>query len=234
MSKVRILPADTVFRKWLGDSLVWLPERGVGWFPVEAEPYDDAYFEKYRRYAATELGRALTDARIGFVAQHHSGPLVDVGIGCGQFVDNRPQTNGFDINPAGIAWLAERDLFVDPRQVPCVAATFWDSLEHIHEPRQILDNIERWAFVSLPVFEGPDHVLTSKHYRRDEHCWYFTRDGLVSWMEEQGFGLVVEDDFEARLGREGIASFAFQRKKPAHPSAARGRFCSLDGCCLPG
>lgn len=211
MSKERILPADAVFQEWLGDSLVWLPEHGIGWFPVSEQPYDDAYFEKYRRYAGTELGRALTQARTAFVERHYSGPLVDVGIGCGQFVESRPETTGFDINPAGIAWLSERDLFVDPRYAHVPAATFWDSLEHIRDPRQILDNVESWVFVSLPIFDGPDHVLRSRHYRRDEHCWYFTRDGFVTWMAGQGFRLVSEERFETRLGRDAIASFAFER-----------------------
>jgi hypothetical protein len=37
------------------------------------------------------------------VARHHQGKVLDVGIGSGQFVETRPETWGYDVNPEGIA-----------------------------------------------------------------------------------------------------------------------------------
>jgi hypothetical protein len=54
-------------------------------------------------------------------------------------------------------------------------------------------------------------VLRSKHFRPQEHIWYFTREGLVNAMKACGFSLVAESDFETELGREDIGTFAFRR-----------------------
>lgn len=190
-------------------ALVWLPELGVGWLPVEARPYDAAYFDKYRRMAETDMGREITRRRVEFVRRHHPGPVLDVGIGCGSFVEAHGAAVGADINPAGEAWLVERGLRWSGG--PVEAATFWDSLEHIHEPAQILGAVGRWVFVSVPLVPDPARLTSWKHFRRDEHCWYFTAAGLERFMAWHGFRPVYRQDFEVELGREDIGTFAFER-----------------------
>jgi hypothetical protein len=95
------------------------------------------------------------------------------------------------------------------------AVTFWDSLEHIHDPGPLLANVRRFVFVSLPVFSGPDDVLRSKHYKREEHCWYFTQRGLRNFMWEFGFQFVAGNNMEQAAGREQIESFVFERRVDA-------------------
>lgn len=211
---------DPVFAHWFREGLVWLPERGMGFYPItNGDVYNEAYFRKYQGYAVTDLGRALTRARVELVERHAPGVhLVDVGIGCGQFVSqrlNRPLTGmtyGFDVCPNGVTWLKEQNLWWDPYKKEIEAASFWDSLEHIPDAAQILVNVTRWVFCSLPLFTGPDHVLRSKHFRTDEHCWYWTRDGLIAWMAEQGFRCLEHNTMESLLGREDIHTFVFRRE----------------------
>jgi hypothetical protein len=195
------------------DRLIWIPKIGVGYLDVPAgiDAYDKAYFDKYARYAATDLGRKLTKARIELVARHWKGPLLDIGIGCGQFVQSRPDTLGYDVNPAGIDWLTERGLWSNPWMETVQAASLWDVLEHIPDFDQLLDQIEKMVFCCLPVFAGPEQVLASKHYRPDEHCWYFTMRGFINTMRDLGWMMVETSMMETMLGRDGIASFAFQR-----------------------
>lgn len=206
---------DSVFRAWERTSLVWLPEQGMGWYPTNGNAvYGQEYFDKYRGYARTGLGRVLTRLRLEMVDRHLSrdGLLVDVGIGCGQFVKARgPNTYGFDINPIAVRWLEERQLLLDPARTSVPAATFFDSLEHIKSPHAILRNVHKWIFCSLPIFDGPDHVLRSKHFRKDEHCWYWSREGFEHWMDAQGFEVIEENDHESHAGREDILSFALRR-----------------------
>ena len=195
--------------------LVWLPRAGIGYYPVEnsAAHYDEAYFQKYVGYAQTELGRALTAARIAMVARHYGdGPLIDIGIGCGQFVDAWPGALGYDVNPAALRWLIDRELYADPYVTAFDVATFWDSLEHIAEPAPLLANVRAWAFVSLPIFRNAAHVRASRHFRPDEHYWYFTEPGLLACMASVGFECVERSDIETQLGREDIVSFAFRRR----------------------
>jgi len=195
------------------DKLVWY-DIGVGWYPVSAgiKPYDRAYFERYRRQAASDIGRALMQARVEFVARHYDGFLCDVGIGSGAFIELRGQTCGYDVCPTAIDWLKARHLWVDPYRVSFSAMSLWDVLEHIPAFWLLLRNVEQWLFVSLPIFADAKHALRSKHFRPDEHCWYFTRDGLVQMMRCLGFHLVEENDSETKLGREDIGSFAFLKE----------------------
>lgn len=191
--------------------LLWQPENGYGYYEVEpGEPYDAAYFDKYQRMADTPMGRSITAERVACVRRWWDGRLVDVGIGCGQFCE-AIDCAGFDINPAGVDWLRARGRFVNPYSGPVDAATFWDSLEHIRDPRSLLANVRRWAFVSLPIFESAEHAMTSRHFRRDEHYHYWTERGFVRFMTFLGFCLRETSDFETRLGRDGIQTFAFER-----------------------
>ncbi len=201
-----------MFSDAIKHELVFLPALGMGRYPVpDARPYDDAYFARYQRMAATPTGEALTAARIRLVARHWSGAVLDVGIGAGQFVEARPQTWGYDVNPAGVAWLKARGRWRDLYRDRHDALTFWDALEHIDRPDVAVAKARQWVFVSIPVFENADHILHSKHFRKDEHIWYWTHDGLLQWFARQGFRCVESNDAESQLGRDGIRSYAFRR-----------------------
>jgi len=194
--------------------LQWLPELGIGWYPVTEAPYDAAYWARYRRQDATETGAALTRARCALVSRHlmgRPGTVVDIGIGGGRFVE-ASGARGFDINPAAIDWLQTNDRWFDPYSAPFHAATFWDSLEHIHDPAPLLANVRGVAFVSLPIFSGPEHIVRSKHFRKDEHCWYFTRAGFIDFMDRHGFRMLEVNVMEQHCGREDIESYAFARR----------------------
>jgi hypothetical protein len=66
--------------------------------------------------------------------------------------------------------------------------------------------------MSIPIFSGKDHALASKHFRPDEHYWYFTKVGLMGFMLGLGFTCRSESSFEIALGREDIQTFAFRRE----------------------
>ena len=48
-------------------------------------------------------------ARCNFVEQHYRGPMIDVGIGSGAFIEARRNraTYGYDVNPAGVEFRRE-------------------------------------------------------------------------------------------------------------------------------
>jgi len=208
-----MLTQDRHFNNALENELVWIPAIGMGYYNVRESdmPYDAGYFARYQRQADTSIGRALTRARVELVARHYGGPVLDVGIGCGQFIDARPQTFGYDVNPAGVQWLKERGLFQDLYTESFRALTFWDALEHIADAAAAVARAGEWVFVSLPIYESAEHVVRSKHFRRDEHIWYHTDAGIRHWFRHQGFECVEHNTDETDLGREGIGSYAFRR-----------------------
>jgi len=197
-----------------GGSLVWLPELGWGYAnPDSADfKYDKDYFQHYVSVSNTAMGERLTAARLEIVKRHTDGEVVDIGIGAGLFVERRGAcTFGFDINQASVNWLKERGLFIDPYKQVIDSATFWDSLEHIVDPRKLLDNIKRFAFVSMPIYDDVAHLLKSKHFKKGEHVYYFTFDGLIRWMKRYGFECIENNRVETDLGRKDIGSFVFRR-----------------------
>jgi hypothetical protein len=198
------------FSERAAGALVWLPEHGVGYLPVEAAPYDQAYFDKYVAMARTPQGVAITKARVELVRAYHDGQVLDVGIGCGAFIEAHGNAVGTDINPAAVAWLAANGHAWNGG--PVRAGCFWDALEHIPEPAHLLGLIERWVFVSVPLVQDISKVMSWRHYRPDEHCWYFTSDGLCRFMSWHGFECVHSNNMETALGRLDIGSFVFERR----------------------
>jgi len=196
------------------DGLTWWPAKGMGFYPVQPNGvYGEDYWKKYVGYAITPIGQKLTQARVDLVKRHcRDEPLVDIGIGCGQFIEARGgRTSGFDVNLHAIKWLQERNLWFDPYRAQPENITCWDSLEHLSEPAELVGRVGSKVVVSLPIFSDMEHVLRSKHFRKDEHYWYWTRDGFVKWMEDLGFVLLEENRMEESCGREDIGTFAFGR-----------------------
>jgi hypothetical protein len=203
--------------------LTWWPEAGAGFYEVEQPDmaYDQAYFDRYAAQADSEIGRRLMASRVQLVKRHlgdiglASHAILDVGIGSGAFIEamstEAKAVLGYDINPAGVAWLKARDAYRDLYAARWSVLTFWDALEHIRDPGRALAQCDRWAFVAIPIFRDVDHVLASKHYRRDEHYWYFTRAGFIAFAKAQGFAVVDIVATETALGRDDIETFVLRR-----------------------
>lgn len=190
--------------------LLWFPKLGIGYYPVEDTPYDQAYFEKYVGYEDTEIGKKLNQSRVDLVNKYDYDSIVDIGVGSGQFIKAIDGALGYDINPYAIEWLRSAKRWYTFTEVD--AMTFWDCLEHIHNPTELLSLAKKYVFVSCPIYKDKEHILRSKHFRPDEHCWYFTADGLCTFMSNFDFELVESNRIEEECGREDIGTFVFKRK----------------------
>lgn len=197
------------------DRLRWIPDAGVGFYPVRTgtQPYNDAYFEKYVGYAATDMGRKITEFRVAFVNDHYTGgDLIDVGIGSGSFVEARSGARGFDVCPRAIRWLEERGKYRCPYLGPVEAVTLFDVLEHIADFRPLLANVTKWLFVSIPIYEGDPRLIHKwKHFRADEHFWLFTHRGFKWLMKDLGWSIYSLSETESMLGRKDIITYALRR-----------------------
>jgi hypothetical protein len=175
--------------------------------------YNGDYWNKCAGYEDSEIALKISKGRIEFVDRHYSGEVLDIGVGCGEFIKKRNGTYGYDINPKAVEWLLEcglyRDCFSD-----FDAFTMWDVLEHVETPEQYFINIRpaSFLFLSLPIFGDLAKIRESKHYRPGEHLYYWTRDGLIEWMLLHKFELCGHSDFETQAGRESIESFAFRKR----------------------
>ena len=198
------------------EGLVWLPELSMGYLPIKQSfDYEDSYLAKYIGYEEDGSAQRLSQARLDFVRRFlpDDEPLLDIGIGAGTFVWIRGgRTYGYDINAWGQAWLVERSLWRNPFAAHFPNASFWDSLEHTERPDLYLKVIPNLIFISMPIYHDLTEVLGSKHFKPNEHLYYFTKEGLIQFFDHYGFNCLAVDDLESsKFRREGILSFAFQR-----------------------
>jgi hypothetical protein len=179
--------------------------------------YDGAYYEKCRSYEGQLIADKINAGRRSIVSRHFgSGAVLDTGIGSGEFIKGRQNTYGRDVNPVAIEWLKRNDLWAQYPQ-DFDAFTFWDVLEHIETPANVLQHIRpsAYLFASIPVFDDLALIRESKHYRPGEHLYYWTDRGFISWLGMHGFELLERDCFESKAGRENIATYAFERVRIA-------------------
>lgn len=175
------------------------------------------YFDHYHAQDGSAIARRIYEGRVRMV-NNYAGPecpVLDVGIGSGEFIRSRPNTFGYDVNPKAVKWLQQQGLAVaglDGFKV----YTFWDVLEHVDVPQIYFKRMERGSllFTSLPIFADLKSVRKSKHYKPGEHLYYWTEKGFVDWMAEYRFRLLEKSRFETEAGRDSIGSFAFVRDLP--------------------
>lgn len=199
------------------DELSWCEKEGLMYQTdmTRSVDYGVDYYDKYIRYEATDIANKLNKGRTE-ITEKYCKDILDIGVGSGEFIkSSKIKVYGFDINPVAVRWLKEKGIFKDPyEEMPAVGGlTFWDSLEHIPNPNALLSLMRsnQYAFISLPIFDDLQKVKESKHYRPDEHYYYFTKDGMIKYMTDSNFTLIRIDDFEIQAGREGIITFVFRK-----------------------
>tara|TARA_Y100000389_G_scaffold204994_1_gene261743 strand:- start:7989 stop:8648 length:660 start_codon:yes stop_codon:yes gene_type:complete len=179
--------------------------------------YSKEYFNKYISYENTEISKKLNEFRT-HITSKYCNSVLDIGIGSGEFIKKyKNKTFGYDINPYAITMLKEKDIYLDPYSEnldDIDGFTMWDVLEHIKNPDILLNKIpkNKIVIVSIPVFDNILKVKQSKHYRPNEHYYYYTINGLISFFSEMNYIILEVSDQESVCGRENIMSFVFQKK----------------------
>lgn len=217
------MPVDSLIERFdaVADGDLMITRRGVAYQADMSSPvaYDEAYFDKCAGYEGKDIGDRINAGRLALVDRHAGADarLLDIGVGSGEFVRRRPHTWGFDVNPKARAWLESAGRWADDLR-EFGFFSFWDVLEHVPEPNRYFRRMGEgaWLFCSLPVFEDLGRIRESRHYRPDEHFYYFTRQGFVDWMALYRFELAEASDHETLAGRDSIAAFAFRRTLPGY------------------
>jgi hypothetical protein len=177
--------------------------------------YGIDYYEKYIKYESTEIAKKINKGRTA-ITEKYCDSILDIGIGSGEFIkSSQIKVFGFDINPFAIKWLKEKEIFINPfEKMPEVGGlSFWDSLEHMKNPNSILSLVKsgQYVFISIPIFKNLIKVKESKHYRPNEHYYYFTKKGMIKYMKDSNFSFVENQNFETKSGRENILTFVFKK-----------------------
>ena len=213
--------------------LQWDPKKELGYYEIEGTWYNDGYFEASQKNAESAIAHKLNRSRIGIVNKYanryridmennridavHQGRVLDFGPGFGHFVFSRRNTYGFDICKKAREKLEKAGLFFDPHEKDLdeysfKVVTLFDVIEHLKDPRIILDKIKsQFLIITLPIFEDKAHILRSKHFKIMEHYWYFTKKSIIEYMAGQGFKEIECRTDEIKIGREDIYTYVFKR-----------------------
>jgi len=198
--------------------LSWDAEQELGFYPVEETWYDKAYFQASIKNSQSAIASELNDFRTSLVNSFTTGLILDFGVGVGQFIHWRGNCLGYDICPQAVAKLHKERLFFDPYKENLdergiTGVTFFDSLEHLRAPEEILKRItKQYVFVSLPIFQNKEHALKSRHFKPREHFWYFTHNSMCRFIKDCGFKMLDCRNDETYLGRVDIYTYVFRRK----------------------
>jgi hypothetical protein len=205
--------------------------------------YDKEYLQKFTELEKTETNTAIQQYRVGLVRRtvpDYACTLIDIGCAAGSFLANARSSNlswdlvGMDVNPYAVGATVHRGIMAFSPEVfdtvyrynpfnTCM--TFFDSLEHLQDPRKFLGKYKpRWIVCSLPSLDGFHEKMPGrpielwKHYRPLEHLWNFTSDTFVEFMLSIGYMLVIGPEWtesqlrrDPVLGSRNIMSFAFSR-----------------------
>ena len=214
---------DHTYNKRLLEEFTWMPEKGMGYFPVKDEEmhYDADYIKHYDAIANTDQGVAINNQRVALIRKYmfdYNTKIIDIGVGSGNFYKKLMKhesyvVKGYDINPYAVDMLKADEAFEDPylKKNTYEVMCFWDAIEHIPNPKELLDKCTGVVYATIPIFTDGEHVRRSKHFKKTEHIWYWTPRGFVEWMGQYGFGLVEYNNNEELLGREDVGTFVFIR-----------------------
>jgi len=177
--------------------------------------YDKDYYENYVNLEGTKIAKALNAARIA-ITEKYCGykDILDIGVGSGEFIkSSRNVVYGYDINPYGIKWLKDNYRYIDPwEHIPAYikGITLWDTLEHMTEPSKFLDLVPKGThvFISMPMFESLKSIRDNKHFKPNEHYYYYTPAGFRHFVMDAGFEVLEQNNQETMAGRSGIETFA--------------------------
>jgi len=173
--------------------------------PLDKSIYDKSYCLKYQRYSQREENVLLQQLRFDFVKKYtEQGRLLDFGCGNGsflQFIDGQfEDSSGFDINP----YSGFLNIGVLLRRYEIV--TFWDSLEHLENPGEIISGIKPdFVFVSTPSTDDIDfsNILNWRHYIPEEHVHFFNLKSLTDLFNSIGYAVIDYNYNESTIRKSG-------------------------------
>jgi SAM-dependent methyltransferase len=178
--------------------------------------------------------------RTSFLARFRAtGAVLDVGCGLGLFLRalDPAQWNRYGVEPMPVPhqeaarWLGPDHVFRNELTAAALPAeqidvvTFWDSLEHLADPRATLTEAFRLlrprglVLISLPNFES----YQAKHFREDwfalslpYHLYHYTPATLTRLLETCGFRVRIIENRESNENYHSLKHSLLNRLTRLH------------------
>ena len=183
-------------------------------------PYEDEYFKNYVNLKNTNISKKLNNFRTKISSKYaKTGMILDVGVGSGEFIQkSKNKVFGFDINPNGIKWLKDENKYLNPYTddiSKIKVFTLWDTLEHMVNPCYFLSLLKKnqIAIITLPIYDNFLRLTLSKHFKKNEHLYYWTNESFEWHMEQNEFKIIECSEEENKCGRQGVKTFVCKKIK---------------------
>lgn len=200
-------------------------ERLENGFIRQVEPAPYTYTPDYANAQSTT--EAMSYLRLGIIAREMGydaltqASVLELGPGAGVMMEvmrrHCRSVDGFDL--AKTHYVTVSDDEAKRRKWDLLVAC--DVLEHFPKLESLFDYQFDWAYISTPCRpEAIDwnELAGWRHFKPNEHLWYFTLDELRAWFDARGYEVRyaghAEDLIRARWDRSkaNISSLVVRRK----------------------
>ncbi|MDA8576279.1 class I SAM-dependent methyltransferase [Candidatus Marinamargulisbacteria bacterium] len=191
--------------------------------------YKEEYLDvRYRSYGQNTV--YMSYLRLGFllgVVKENISSILDFGCGTGDFLKvaslKIPNTYSYDIIDHNYKFAKKIEKVEDIYKMQLDVVTFFDSLEHVTDPYEIIRNINtEYIFISVPwchlKTKGEKWFMNWKHRRYNEHLWHFDLESLSKFFKSFGYDLIKFSNFEDIISQnsldyQNILSCIFQKNR---------------------
>jgi len=201
--------------------------------------YTEAYYLKDRlrlkSFLEDDIPWLRRADRVGKYAR--GGSILDIGCGSGGFLRSldtqRWQKYGVEVSPVPAKSAQQQvdiDVFVgDLREANFLddqfdVITLWHVFEHLHEPREVLQEIKRilkrggLLLIAVPNFESLERKLTKEewyHLDIPRHLFHFSPETIGKMLRKANFKILKVRHFELKnwygFLQSSLNTFGFKR-----------------------
>lgn len=186
---------------------------------LESQPFN--YTRDYCHAQSTTLEMAYL--RLGIIAREVGydalirARALELGPGEGMMMNALRRhclsVDGFDVAPTPYVTISHSE--ATKRRWDLLIAC--DVIEHFPSIDSLFEYDFDWAYISTPCMPEGD-LSRWRHFKPNEHLWYFTREDLTRWFESRGYEVKyaghTEDLIRTRWDRTkaNISNFVIRRR----------------------
>lgn len=145
--------------------------------------------------------------------------VLELGPGAGTLMNTLKKhcasVDGFDVVPSPHSTVSETDSLRSKWDLLIAC----DVIEHMPDSESFFDYDFEWAYISIPAMPADvEKMSTWRHFKPDQHLWYFTRPDFCRWVERHGYEIKYSGHTEDLIRRRwddnepNISNFVIRRK----------------------
>lgn len=175
--------------------------------PPDLSRYDREYATRYQAYDGTEISRQLIELRANLIlSKMQEGEFLDFGCGTGALIRHLTKKSNLSVSGWDLSPFFCYDNRLVMRSEKFAGVSFWDSLEHLWNPRKVIESLSpKHIFIGVPSLDDicVDQILDWRHYKPGEHIHYFSEWSLICLLVSCGYSNMKYHYKESKIRASG-------------------------------